>query len=201
MDFAVWMAIGGAATLLLLVAGYFAPARTKIVIDTPTSTARAEMRLLWGIGPMFVARALPKNTTGTPLKFFNDTVRIGHALMTPGLADTAYTAISALFRLKPKVARLQLSVNLGDNAQNLVVQTAAEAALAVASSSVREKVIIGRSEAPGAELNAMFELDASPAHLASIYSRFKSSRAAKEFQRRLTRKIKPVKKPTKEVRA
>jgi hypothetical protein len=179
---------------------YFLPANTKIVIDTPTSTARAEMRLLWGLGPAVIKRALPKKANGSPFAPFNDAVRIGHAMMTPGIADAAYTAIKGLYDLKPRVAQLTLGVNLGDNAQNLVVQTAAQAAMAAAPAALRGRVAIAKSEAPGVELSASFDLDASPAQLSAIYALFRQSRAAQEFRRRLNRKQKPGKKGAREVR-
>ncbi|HRO04140.1 MAG TPA: hypothetical protein PLS69_11110, partial [Terricaulis sp.] len=39
---------------------HFAPARTTIVVDTLGSTARADMKTLWGVGPAWALRALPK---------------------------------------------------------------------------------------------------------------------------------------------
>ena len=56
-----WIAGGVVLAVLALL---FAPARTKILIDTPTSTARAEMHLLWGLGPLVFARALPAAAAG-----------------------------------------------------------------------------------------------------------------------------------------
>ncbi|MGQ0531269.1 MAG: hypothetical protein ACT4OF_01085 [Caulobacteraceae bacterium] len=200
MDFMTWAIVGAAAAILIPLACYFLPANTTIVIDTPTSTARAEMRLFWGLGPAIIARALPKRDNGTPLARFDDAARIGHALMTPSIADAAYAAIKDLYDLKPRVVRLQLGVNLGDNAQNVVVQTAVQAALAAAPASLRERAAIAKREAPGAELSAQFELDASPARLSAIYARFRGSRAVQEFRRRLNRKQKPGKKGAREVR-
>lgn len=199
-DFMTWAIAGGAAVVLIPLAMYFLPAQTKIFIDTPTSTARAEMRLLWGMGPVVIARALPKNVQGNPLAFFNDVVRIGNALMTPGITDAAYWAVKSLYDLKPRTVRLTLSLDLGNASQNLVVQTGAQAALAVAPAALRERIVIQKATAPGAELSGDFELSVSPAQLNSIYSRFKNSRAAQEFRRRLKRKPKPEKKPTREVR-
>jgi hypothetical protein len=198
MDVLFWIA-GGA--LLVVLALVFAPARAKILIDTPTSTARAEIRLFWGLGPVVLARALPRAATGTPLAVFSDAARIGHALMTPSLADAAYIALRRLFALKPAVSRLELGVNLGDNAQNLVVQTAAQAALAAAPAALRDSVRLYKCEAAGAELIGEFKLTAPPLALASIYGDFKSSRPAREFRRRLKSKPKPIKKPPREVRA
>lgn len=196
----IWAIAAGAAAILLPFACYFAPARTKLIVDTPTSTARAEMRLLWGLGPVSIARALPKQAHGSPLAVFNDAARIGHALMTPGIADAAYAAVRSLYELKPRVVRVALGVNLGDNAQNLVVQTAVQAALAAAPAALRERVVITRSEATGAEFSGDIEVDASPAQLAGIWSRFRHTRAAQEFRRRLTKKLKQGKKGAREVR-
>ncbi len=200
MDFTIWAIVGAGVAVLIPLAFYFLPARSKIVIDTPTSTARAEMRLLWGLGPSVISRALPKHGNGNPLAMFNDPVRIGHALMTPGIADAAYAAVRSLYDLKPRVAQLTLGVNLGDPAKNLVVQTGVQAALAAAPAALRERVIVQKCEAAGAEFAAQFDLDVSPARLNGIYSRFKASRAAREFRRRLKRKPKPDKNSPGEVR-
>jgi hypothetical protein len=200
MDFMIWMIAGAAAAILIPLACYFLPARTKIIVDTPTSTARAEMRLLWGLGPVSIARALPKQEHGSPLALFNNVARIGHALMTPGIADAAYAVVRDLYALKPRVVRLALGVNLGDNAQNLVVQTAVQAALAAAPVALRERVTVSRIEAPGAELSGDIELSASPAQLSAIWGRFRRTRAAQEFRRRLTKKQKSGKKNAREVR-
>ncbi len=193
-----WIA-GGA--LLVALALLFAPARTKILIDTPTSTARAEMNLLWGLGPLVLARALPAAAAGNPLALFGDALRIGHALMTPSLADAAYVALRRIFALKPRVAKLELGLNLGDSAQNLVVQTAAQAALATAPVAVRASLIVYKCETPGAELKGEFRLYASPMQLASIYGDFRNSKPAREFRRRLRKRPKPHKKGPGEVRA
>lgn len=200
MDFAVWMIAGASAAVLIPLACYFLPAQTKIIIDTPTSTARAELRLLWGFGPVSITRALPKRDHGAPLAAFNDTVRIGHALMTPGIADAAYGALRSVYDLKPRAVHVALGVNLGDNAQNVVVQTAVQAALASAPAALREHVTIKRNEAPGAELSGEIKVNASPAQLSAIWNRFRGSRAAQEFRRRLNKKRKPGKKDAREVR-
>jgi len=189
------------SALLVVLALVFAPARAKILIDTPTSTARAEIRLLWGLGPTMFARALPRDAAGAPLAAFSDVARIGHALMTPSLADAAYTAVRRLFDLKPAVSRLELGLNLADSAQNLVVQTAAQAAIAVAPGALRDSVRLYKCEPPGAELIGEFKLIAPPLALSAIYNDFKKSRPAREFRRRLKSKPRPVKKPPKEVRA
>ncbi|MGD9966757.1 MAG: hypothetical protein AB7T59_09570 [Hyphomonadaceae bacterium] len=197
-DLYVWIA-AGAAAVLIPAAIYFLPAKTRIIIDTPTSTARAEMRPLWGMGAALITRALPKKAHGNPLALFNDAPRIGHALMTPGIAEAAYAALKSIYDLKPRVAKLDLRLNLGDGAQTRVVQTATQAALAIAPASLRERVTVSQSEAPGAEISGEFELHASPAQLSAIYNRLKSARAVQEFRRRLNRKTKGGKKPPPEV--
>ncbi|MEZ5959844.1 MAG: hypothetical protein R3C30_05385 [Hyphomonadaceae bacterium] len=199
-DLVVWASAGATAAILIPLACYFLPAQTKIVIDTPTSTARAEMRLLWGFGPTSIARALPKRDHGSPLALFGDAARIGHALMTPGIADAAYAGLKSIQALKPRVVQLRLGVNLSDSSQNRVVQTAVQAALAAAPAALREKVVVAVAEAPGAELSGEIKVNASPAQLAAIWSRLRSSRAAQEFRRRLTKKQKPNKKGGREVR-
>ena len=198
MSMLFWIAGGALLVALALLA---APARCKILVDTPTSTARAELRLLWGLGPLVLARALPQAAAGAPLAAFNDTLRIAHALMTPALADAACEAVRCLYRLKPAVTRLELGLNLGDSAKNLVVQTAAQAALATAPTALRDRVRLYKCETPGAELMVEVKLIASPLELASIYSDFKSSRPAREFRRRLRKKPRPHKKGPGEVRA
>src|SRR5688572_23549370 len=140
-DLYVWIA-AGAVAVLIPVAIYFLPAKTRIVIDTPTSTARAEMRPLWGMGAAMITRALPKKHHGSPLASFGDVRRIGHALMTPGIAEAVYAALKSINDLKPRVARLDLRLNLGDNSQTRVVQTAAQAVLAIAPAAFRERVHI-----------------------------------------------------------
>jgi hypothetical protein len=185
---------------LVFAALYFAPARTTVAIDTAASAAQAEMRLLWGLGPLVRAHALPKAELGKPLAAFHDTARIGHALMTPGIADVSYRALRKLVGLKPRLASLQISLNLADPAQNLVVQTAAQAAMAAAPASMRDTVTISKGETPGAELVGRFDVTASPAKLASIYAELKRSEPAREFRRRLKRKPKAVKRPPSEIR-
>lgn len=196
----IWAIAAGAAAVLIPLALYFLPAQTKIIIDTPTSTARAEMRLLWGFGPAVIARAIPPKGHGTPLAVFNDAVRIGHALMTPGIADAAGVALRSIYEMSPRKAQLRLAFNIGDNAQNLVVQTGAQAALALAPAALRERVTVIRIDAPGAALSGDFELVASPAKLSAIYKRFKNTRAAQEFRRRLKKKPKIDKRTGREVR-
>lgn len=117
-----------------------------------------------------------------------------------GIADAAYSAVKRIYDLKPRAVQVRLGVNLGENAQNVVVQTAAQAALAAAPAALRERVMISKRETPGAELSAQFELEASPARLSAIYARFRGSRAVQEFRRRLNRKQKPGKKLAGEVR-
>jgi len=200
-DLVIWAL--AAAGVLIAAAGavYFAPAKTSILVDTAGSTARAEMLTLWGLGPKFTGRALPPERAGEPMAQFNDPVRIGHALMTPGIAETAYAALRELYELKPRVVRVAIRINLADTAQSRVVETAVQAALAAAPAALRERVQLERCEAPGAEIAAAFELFASPAQINSIWSGFKKSRSVREFAKRLKRKPKPQKKAPKEVRA
>jgi hypothetical protein len=191
-DLYVWIA-AGALAVLIPAAIYYLPAKTRIVIDTPTSTARAEMRPLWGMGAALIARALPKAKHGSPLAAFAEVQRIGHALITPGIAEAAYGAIKSIYELKPRVARLDLRLNLADSTKTRVVQTAVQAVLAMAPATLRQSVTISQSEHLGAEISGEFELHASPAKLNAIYNRLKSARAVQEFRRRLTRKQKPDK--------
>jgi len=200
-DFLIWAGAALALSAVALAALWLAPAKTAILVDTAGSTARAEMRLLWGLGPKATARALPRRAGGNPLAVFNDAPRIGHALMTPGIAEAAYEALRRLFTLKPRLARVSLALNLADSSQNLVVQTAVQAALAAAPAALRECVSISRCEAPGAEVSAAFELYAAPAELARIWRQFKSARSVREFRRRLKRAPRPSKRAPKEVRA
>lgn len=188
----VWVAAGVLA-VLIPAAIYFLPARTRIVIDTPTSTARAEVRPLWGFGAALITRALPKKSRGSPLASFGDAQRIGHALITPGLIEASYSAIKTIFELKPKIARLDLKLNLADSTRTRVVQTAVQAVLAMAPAPIRQSVTISQAENLGAEISGEFDLYASPAQLNAIYGRLKSSRAVQEFRRRLARKPKPGK--------
>jgi elongation factor P--beta-lysine ligase len=104
-----------------------------------------------------------------------------------------------LYALKPAVTRIDVGVNLADTAQNTVVQTAAQAALAAAPAALRERVRVQKCEAPGAEMSAGFELYAAPVELLSIWREFKNSRSAREFRRRLKRKPKPQKRAPREV--
>ncbi len=190
MDYLVWTPAVAAAVLIPL-GIYFLPARTRIVIDTPTSTARAEMRPLWGIGAAMITRALPKKTHGAPLASFQDVRRIGHALMTPGIADAVYAAMKSLYELKPRIGKFDLRMNLADTSHTRVVQTAVQAVLAIAPASIRQGVTVSQSENIGAEISSEFELMASPAQLNAIYGKLKGARAAQEFRRRLNRKLKP----------
>lgn len=200
-DIALW-ALGAAGVLVAVWAAMmWTPAKASILFDTAGSTARAEMRLLGGMGPKFTWRALPREGGGTPLAHFNDPVRVGYALMTPGIADAAFEAVRSVYELKPAVTRVDVGINLSDTSQNTVVQTAAQAALAAAPAALRERVRLYRCEAPGAELSASFEVFASPMQLNAIWSAFKNSRSAREFRKRLKRKPKPQKKAPKEVRA
>lgn len=200
----LWALIGGGAVLLVLVfvgALAYAPARTTILIDTPGSTARADMRLLWGAGPSWTLRAMPKELAGNPMPSFYDPARIGYALMTPGIADVTYAALHRLFAQEPRNARFDLGMNLSDSAQIRVIDTAIQAVLAAAPAPMRQAIAITRCETPGAELVARFELSISPMALNAIHSRFKNSRAVREFKKRLKRKPKHAKKAPREVRA
>ncbi len=192
MDLLVW-APAVAAAVLIPLAIYFLPAKTRIVIDTPTSTARAEVRPLWGLGAALITRALPKNLHGAPLPSFSDAQRVGHALITPGIIDVAYTAAKSIADLRPRVAKLELRLNLADTSRTRVVQTAVQAVLAVAPAALRQNVIVSQSEELGAQISGEFQFNASPAQLNAIYGRLKSARATQEFRRRLNKKTKPDK--------
>lgn len=193
--------VGVAAVILLgLFAILNAPAKTTILVDTPTSTARADMRLLWGLGPSITRRLFPRESAGAPVAHFSDVARISHALITPGIADATIAAVTQLAALKPRLAEAALVINVEDGARSRVIETAVQAALTMAPPSVRQACSISQGGAPGAELSARFELDASPAQLASIWNRYRRSRAAREFIKRIRRKPKPVKKPVREVR-
>lgn len=191
-DIYVWSAAGALAVLIPL-AIYFLPAKTRILIDTPTSTARAEVRPLWGFGAALITRALPRKQHGTPLPSFGDVGRVGHALITPGIVDVVYEAAKSILDMKPKVAKLELKLNLADTARTRVVQTAVQAVLAASPASFRQSVVVSALETPGAELSAEFQVMASPAKLSGIYKRLKNARATQEFRRRLTKKSKPDK--------
>lgn len=191
-DLYVWIAAGVLA-VLIPAAIYFLPAKARILIDTPTSTARAEVRPLWGFGAALITRALPKKTHGAPLPSFSDVGRVGHALITPGIVEVAYTAAKTILDMKPKVAKIELRLNLADTARTRVVQTAVQAVLAAAPAAFRQSVVVSQLETPGAELSAQFEVMASPAKLSGIYSRLRNARATQEFRRRLTKKSKPDK--------
>jgi len=200
----LWALIGGGVVLVVLgfvAALFFAPARTTILIDTAGSTARADMRLLWGVGPAWTMRALPKELAGNPMPAFYDPARIGYALMTPGITEVTYTALRRLFALNPRAARFDLAVNLTDTAQARVVDTAIHAVLASAPAQVRQNVGVSKCETPGAELSMRFDLNVSPTQLDGIYKRFKGSRAVREFRKRLKRKPKQNKRAPREVRA
>jgi hypothetical protein len=200
-EIVVWALAAGGVLVVLLVALLYAPAKTSILIDTAGSTARAEMRTLWGLGPKLTGRALPREAGGNPLALFNDPVRIGYALMTPGIAEAAFEAVRRIYELKPSVTRISVGVNLADTAQNTVVQTAVHAAIASAQAALRERVHVHKCEAPGAEVSAGFELYAPPMQINAIWNDFKNSRSVREFRKRLKRKYKPQKKAPKEVRA
>lgn len=201
MDIVIWAAL---AVGLVVIAGLtllLAPARTTILIDTATSTARVEQKLLWGAGPLTYKRILPQADQGVPMAVFYEPSHIGAALMTPGLADATYRAVQGLFALKPSLARFELLTNLPDPAQTRVIDTAAHAAIAVAPAAVREAVVIGKCDTPGAEVHAKFELMATPGQINAIYNNLKESRSGREFRKRLKKKPKPQKRPVREVRA
>ena len=200
LDIVFWVAVIGGGALFLWAALYLLPARTTITVDTAASAAQAEMKTLWGLGPTFYARALPKDNHGNPLEVFHDTTRIGNALMTPGIADVSYRALHRLYQLKPRAARLELGLNLADAAEERVVQTAAQAPLAAAPLPMRETIAITKCPTPGADLVGRYELFASPMTLASIYGEFKRAEPVREFRRRLKRKVKPSKKAPGEIR-
>lgn len=200
-DIALWALAAGLVTLTIAAALFYLPAKVSILVDTAGSTARAEMRLLWGMGPKFTARLLPRENGGAPLAMFNDAPRIGRALMTPGIAEAGFEVVRRLGQLKPRALRAELAVNLPDTAQNTVVQTAVKAAVASAPSALRDAIALRKCEPPGAELKVSAELTASPMRLRSIWSAFKNSRSVREFRKRLKRKPKPQKKAPREVRA
>ncbi|HYD73313.1 MAG TPA: hypothetical protein VEF55_09250, partial [Candidatus Binatia bacterium] len=147
----VWAFAAAGVAAVVFFALLYAPAKTSILIDTAGSTARAEMRTLWGLGPKLTGRALPREAGGNPLALFNDPVRIGHAMMTPGIAEAAFEAVRRIYELRPSVTRISVGVNLADTAQNTVVQTAVQAAIASAQAALRERVQVHKCEAPGAE--------------------------------------------------
>lgn len=195
-------ALGAVAALIgILAAMLWMPAKTSILFDTAGSTARAEMRLLGGMGPAYTWRALPKEGGGTPLARFHDPARIGYAMMTPGIAEAAFDAVRRVYDLDPAVSRVDVGFNLADTSQNMVVQTAVQAAIAGAPAALRERVRLYKCEALGAELSAAFEVFASPMTLNGIWNEFKNSGSAREFRKRLKRKPKAQKKAPKEVRA
>jgi hypothetical protein len=200
-EIVAWALAAGGVLVVVFAALLYAPAKTSILVDTAGSTARAEMRTLWGLGPKLTGRALPREAGGNPLALFNDPVRIGYALMTPGIAEAAFDAVRRIYELKPSVTRISVGVNLADTAQNTVVQTAVHAAIASAQAALRERVQVHKCEAPGAEVAAGFELYASPMQINAIWNDLKNSRSVREFRKRLKRKYKPQKKAPKEVRA
>lgn len=203
MDWIYWAAGAGVLALILgiVAALQFAPARTTIVVDTLGSTARADMKTLWGIGPTWALRALPKEIAGNPMPAFADPARVGYALMTPGIADVTYATLQRLLALKPVTAQFKLAFLLPDASQNRVVQTAVQGVLAAAPTPMRQAVTITQSETLGAEVTARFELNVAPAKLKGIFSGFTNSKAAREFKKRLKRKPKMSRKAPREVQA
>jgi hypothetical protein len=71
----------------------------------------------------------------------------------------------------------------------------------MAPASIRDIIVFGKCDRPGAEVHAKFELLASPGRINAIYNALKGSRPGHEFRRRLKRKPKPQKRPIREVRA
>jgi len=203
VDWIYWAAGAGALALgaAIIAALHFAPARTTIVVDTQGSTARADMKTLWGIGPTWALRALPKEIAGNPMPAFTDPARVGYALMTPGIAEITYATLQRVLALKPATAQFKLAFLLPDTGQSRVVQTAVQAVLAAAPAPMRQAVTIANSEALGAEVVARFELSVSPAKLKGIYAGFNNSKAVREFKKRLKRKPKVSKKAPREVQA
>ena len=203
MDWIYWAAGAGVLALVLgfVAALHFAPARTTIVVDTLGSTARADMKTLWGVGPAWALRALPKEIAGNPMPAFADPARVGYALMTPGIADITYVTLQRLLALNPASAQFKLAFLLPDASQSRVVQTAVQGVLAAAPAPMRQAVTIVQSDTLGAEVTARFELSVAPAKLKSIYSGFANSKAVREFKKRLKRKPKVSKKAPREVQA
>jgi len=204
VDWMIWAAAGGGALALIaaiFAALNFAPARTTILVDTQGSTARADMKTLWGVGPAWALRALPKEIAGNPMPAFSDPARIGYALMTPGIAEITYATLQRLLALKPATAQFKLAFNLPDAAQTRVVQTAVQAVLAAAPAPMRQAVSVSTSESLGAEVSVRFELNVAPATLKSIYARFNTTKAVREFKKRLKRKPKASKRAPREVQA
>jgi hypothetical protein len=197
----IWIAAAGAVLVLAAAAMLMAPARCTILIDTATSTARVERKLFWGLGPLTYKRILPQNVEAVPMPAFYDVSRIGPALMTPGLADATYKAVSDIFKLKPALAKFELLMNLPDPAQTRVIDTAAQAALAMAPAAIRNAATIGKCDTPGAELHAKFEVLATPGQINAIYNNLKESRSGHEFRKRLKKKPKSPKRPIREVEA
>lgn len=197
----IWLIVGVAVLVIAVVALLMAPARCTVLIDTATSTARIEQKLFWGFGPLTYKRILPQTDEAVPMPAFYDTSRIGPALMTPGLADATYKAVTDIFKLKPTLARFELLLNLPEPGQTRVVETAVQAVMAMAPAPIRQAATLGKCETPGAELHAKFEVLASPGQLNAIYNGLKESRSGHEFRKRLKKKPKSPKRPIREVQA
>lgn len=197
----IWIAAGAVLLVLALVALLMAPARCTVLIDTATSTARVEQKLFWGFGPLTYKRILPQIDEAVPMPVFYDVGRIGPALMTPGLADATYRAVSDMIKLKPSLARFELLMNLPDPAQTRVIETAVQAVLAMAPAEIRNAATIGKCDTPGAELHAKFEVLATPGQINAIYNNLKESRSGHEFRKRLKKKPKSPRRPIREVEA
>ena len=193
-----WLAVAAAGVLLLILLSFVLPARVAVTVDTQTANAQADLRLLMGLGPKLTFRATRERDAAGLVQIFSDTTRIGYALMTPGIVDVCVKAARDLFDLKPRVGNVALGLNLNDRAMDVVVQTAARTALELSPEMVRRNVSVSKSETPGVELVARFDLNASPLRMQSIYDRLRNSVSAKEFRRRLKRKPKPQKRPPRE---
>lgn len=189
-------ALLGAVALLL-----YAPARVAVSIDSVAATAKADVRTFFGLGPLFTVQRIAKARQQFIIQAFHDGPRIAHALMTPQIADVGINAMREVFLLRPRVCQIALGLNLVSAAHDLVVQTATQAALAIAPPALRERVIVSRCVNPGAEIIVRLEFDASPMRLRSIFAPFKKSRQAKEFRRRLNQKPKARRPDRRVVRA
>ncbi|HRK65700.1 MAG TPA: hypothetical protein PLN53_14995, partial [Terricaulis sp.] len=75
------------------------------------------------------------------------------------------------------------------------------AVLAAAPAPMRQAVSVSTSESLGAEVSVRFELNVAPATLKSIYARFNTTKAVREFKKRLKRKPKASKRAPREVQA
>lgn len=197
-DTVLWVAYGAGGVVFLFILAWIVPARLSVMIDSTTAVAQTELRLFWGLGPKLSYQATREKERPDLVQMFADAPRIGNALMTPGIVDVTLNAVKQIFQLKPRVANLALSVNLGDSSKDLVMQTAVQGALALAPENLRRAVTFAKNEHPGAELIARFDAMASPLRVRSIYDRLRKSRPVREFRQRLRKKQKTRGKPPKE---